>query len=184
MQVRLSCIELISYPDSSNIEDLHDYLRNTAFAFCSILHDKDEGKKPHYHTLVFKNPTLKKRVFINATTLDELMTYVARWDKVHSLPDALRYLTHSNAPEKYQYPESDVYSYPYEYSFFLNRLVAHDPDGELLEATQFLLASEYLYFSDFVRDITAERPYLLKLVSDKSRYFIELCKSNAFALRS
>ena len=75
-----------------------------------ILHDKDvreDGtlKEPHYHVLVWLKYSQESK-------------HVAEWfgvqeqfvERVKSDVGALEYLTHANAPEKYQYDASDVVS--------------------------------------------------------------------------
>jgi hypothetical protein len=74
--------------------------------YAYILHDKDSDSKPHYHVAVRLNHANDSK-------------YVARWfgvkeqyvEKVKGRwSDMLKYLIHQNAPEKYQYEESEVKS--------------------------------------------------------------------------
>lgn len=85
-------------------EILEDKKNVRDYAF--ICHNKDKNTKPHYHIAIRFN---------NAQELK----YVADWfgvpenmvNKVKgSWSDMLKYLTHQNAPEKYQYSEDEVFS--------------------------------------------------------------------------
>jgi hypothetical protein len=85
------------------IEELH------VKAFISPLHDKDantdgEIKKSHYHVaLCFDGPTTFKSV---KEFTDELGDPLPQ--AVASLVGMLRYLTHKDNPEKYQYSDDDI----------------------------------------------------------------------------
>lgn len=89
----------------SSIENLKAHI--TTFEsikkYAIILHDKD-GKKPHYHVALhfgrgFDSEQLKTMFNIK----DNLISRVkGKWS------DVVSYLTHANAPDKYQYPDSEV----------------------------------------------------------------------------
>lgn len=99
----------IVYPESVR-EDWKEYLQQTGVQFAiSPLHDKDknptgETKKAHYHILaIFNGPTTYKRV--NSICEDIGATIPKR---VMSAVGLIRYLTHKDNPEKYQYNEEDI----------------------------------------------------------------------------
>ena len=102
--------EIILYSDSSSVllNDIDNFLnRRTAIKdWAYIRHDKDEGKKDHYHVAIrCKNGNNSE--------------YVAKWFGVNEnqvgkvkgkWSDILAYLTHANAPDKYQYADDEVKS--------------------------------------------------------------------------
>jgi len=98
--------EVVVYPESYDLGNLEPALNNGQIKdYAWILHDKDEGK-PHVHVVL-------------RTTDTRNSDHVAKWfgvkheaiEKVKGrFADALRYLTHANAPGKYQYPAEQVHS--------------------------------------------------------------------------
>lgn len=99
----------VLYPESAP-EDWKDYLQSLGLQ-CAIspLHDKDinptgELKKAHYHILLcFNGPTTYNKVLsitekINATIPQRVLSCVG----------IIRYFTHKDNPEKYQYNEENI----------------------------------------------------------------------------
>lgn len=104
--VWLFCVYPESLPDDwlNIIEDTH--------VQCAIspLHDKDicptgEPKKPHYHVLVRYNSLKSKSQVIEDFTskLNGTQPIVCQ-----SVRGTIRYFTHADNPEKYQYNETDI----------------------------------------------------------------------------
>jgi len=72
-------------------------------AYAYILHDKDEGVKPHYHFYIeFPSP----RSF--PSVADDLEIPINQLQKVISKKGILQYLIHKNEPEKFQYPIESI----------------------------------------------------------------------------
>lgn len=93
----------------ADILNTSDKIRNYAY----ILHDKDKkedgtAKPPHYHIMVRFTDAYKLKtivgIFDNLIPEQYFEGIKGRWG------DALAYLTHSNAPEKYQYDPAAVVS--------------------------------------------------------------------------
>lgn len=90
--------------------DWIEQINSTFIPIAYIYHDKDtnddgELKKPHYHVFVqYGNTTTYKNIY-------SIFGHIAsngHIEKVLSPVGAYKYLTHSNRPEKYQYPDSDI----------------------------------------------------------------------------
>lgn len=99
----------IVYPESVK-QNWKEYLQETGVQFAiSPLHDKDinptgEPKKPHYHIVAcFTGPTTYNRV---NTICEEIGATIPK--RVMSVIGIIRYLTHKDNPEKYQYNEEDI----------------------------------------------------------------------------
>lgn len=98
--------EVIIYPESFDMSILDGILENNGIKhFAYITHDKDD-KKSHVHIAL-------------RTTDTRNSDYVAKWFNIQSnsisrvkgrWSDMLKYLTHANAPEKFQYSPDDVKS--------------------------------------------------------------------------
>lgn len=99
----------IAYPESLP-ENWKETLQETGLQIAiSPLHNKDlnqdgEEKKPHYHiVLFFQGPTTYSRVekitkLINGTIPKRVISPIGM----------IRYLTHKDNPEKYQYDEREI----------------------------------------------------------------------------
>lgn len=107
----------VFYPDEKNFLDIMEEVINQDTAF--ILHDKDindDGKlkKPHYHVVVkFKDAktcTSVAKIFHLLNSDGEIASnrvdLCCKGKK--DFKGALRYLTHANTPDKFQYPLTDV----------------------------------------------------------------------------
>lgn len=107
----------VFYPDEENFLDIMSSVINEDTAF--ILHDKDTNengdlKKPHYHVVVkFKEAKTCSSVakifhlYNSEGKLAENRVDICTKGK-KDFKGALRYLTHANTPDKFQYPISDV----------------------------------------------------------------------------
>ena len=96
---------LVLYPDDSTHIDLLNYLSNT-YTCKYILHDKDrnkdgELKKAHWH-IVWQTASPR-----TVTSLKKELN-VDYLQIVRTQKQILAYLIHANAPDKYQYPVSDL----------------------------------------------------------------------------
>lgn len=99
----------IVYPESAP-ENWKEILQQTGVQWAiSPLHDKDKNpdgeiKKAHYHIVGFwKGPTSYERVY---DITQELNSPIPQ--RIMSPIGAIRYLTHKDNPEKYQYDEKEI----------------------------------------------------------------------------
>lgn len=97
--------ELVLYPDSTPMERLEAGLEKLQ-KWAWILHDKDEGREPHTHAYCQPKSPMKTSVIMNLFGVREnqIERIKGTW------ADAMDYLTHGNAPEKYQYDPKEVHS--------------------------------------------------------------------------
>lgn len=101
---------IIVYPESCP-ENWRDILQNTGCGvIISPLHDSDvnegtgEIKKPHWHVIISYNNTT---TFNNVKSLtDKLKSPIPQ--SINSVKGAIRYLTHKDNPEKFQYDSKDI----------------------------------------------------------------------------
>lgn len=114
MSVKSKICEVVLYPESSalarNFKELKELCKLQSVEYCFILHDKckkegtNELKKPHVHIYL---------KFANQRHFSEIAKIFACSEsavsKSHgSYDDCVLYATHKNAPEKYQYSDSEV----------------------------------------------------------------------------
>lgn len=99
----------VLYPESAP-DDWRDLLQKLGLQVAiSPLHDKDinptgEVKKAHYHILLcFNGPTTYNRVLDITKMLNSTIP-----QRVLSCVGIIRYFTHKDNPEKYQYNEEDI----------------------------------------------------------------------------
>jgi len=114
MSAKSMICEVVLYPESSelarNFKDLEELCKLQSIEYCFILHDKckkensNEFKKPHVHIyLKFAN----QRHFSEIAKIFGCSESAV--SKSHgSFDDCVLYATHKNAPEKYQYNDSEV----------------------------------------------------------------------------
>lgn len=88
----------VFYPESAP-EDFRERIAGWRVPALLALHDKDEGKKPHYHLLVmFSSVKTLKQVH---EFTDELGS--KELEPSYDLRGSARYLAHLDHPEKFQY---------------------------------------------------------------------------------
>ena len=97
---------VILYDTEEDIKILE--LAKRSYNYAYIMHDKDvdefgEIKKAHYHLILRWNDTKS----INALS-KELGLPVNRITKIKSFKSSIRYLTHIDYKEKYQYKYNDI----------------------------------------------------------------------------
>lgn len=120
--------ELVLYPDSTSY-DCQTVLSKACAYFnewAYILHDKDlddygQPKKPHFHFYGKSSgsPLTPQGVASQLGVPLSSMSNVSKWKS------AVRYLTHMDFPEKYQYtPDSVVSNFP------VAKLLSPDDDGQ------------------------------------------------------
>ena len=102
---------IVMYPDSrpANWKEILD--ENLTPYFVSPEHDKDVNgdgtpKKPHWHiVLMYSTPKRVEQVKPIADALNAPAP-----EMLHNLKGAVRYLTHRDNPEKFQYNQADIIS--------------------------------------------------------------------------
>lgn len=108
--MNLRMAEMIIYEENAKQEDLELKLQEykSIKQYAGILHNKDETK-PHYHVML---------KFNNSFDTDNLVTMFKQFNvtkyniaKIKGrYADAIKYLLHQNAPDKYQYQKELVFS--------------------------------------------------------------------------
>lgn len=100
------------YEENYQKESLIQFLKNNYLEYYGILHNKDifptgEIKKPHFHLIVGvdKDSKIAKNYLIQLFN-DEALYF----QNVRSLPHFIRYLTHKDNLEKYQYNDNEVFT--------------------------------------------------------------------------
>lgn len=106
--MRMRSCEVMQYIEYMNLspEGIKNILESKSMVkdYAIILHDKDIDTKPHYHIAIRFNNVVDYKNVAKWFGIEE--QYVGkvkgRWQ------DILKYLTHENAPMKYQYSTDDV----------------------------------------------------------------------------
>lgn len=105
MKVKL--FEIVTDQDKISFSSVVDVLNNKSSIkdYACILHDKD-GTRPHYHIAVRLKDSYDTKYIAEWFGIAEnfVSKVKGRWS------DMLKYLTHENAPEKFQYDENEVLS--------------------------------------------------------------------------
>ena len=174
----------IAYPQSMP-KDWKDILQETGLQIAiSPLHNKDlnadgEDKKPHYHIVLFFNgPTTYNRVekitkLVNGTIPKRVISPIG----------VIRYLTHKDNPEKYQYDEREIIT--------LNGLDIDDIQGlttsmelELKKAViKLIQAKNIKEYSTLVNLLIKEDMRdMFKIVSGNTIFYNTYLKSRKFIL--
>lgn len=107
----MQAISIITYAKEKQLELVLKNHQSAISAYAWIKHDKD-NKEPHIHLYMRFNsdrrPTDVQKWFENCTDeKDEPANTL--WQKVKCPNGLIAYLTHSNEPNKYQYPETEVH---------------------------------------------------------------------------
>ena len=178
MEERKRCFTFVIYPDEKNFLDIMEEVINQNTAF--ILHDKDiddDGnlKKSHYHVCVkFKDAKTCSSVAKLFCLKNEKGEIAPNRVEVCSkgkknFKGALLYLTHANAPDKYQYSVSDIQG---KLKDTVKSLVTSGSDTERSMSLLFnyIMDSEsFLRFIDI--SLFASSNNCLCTLSSKSYYF-------------
>ncbi len=173
----------ILYPESAPT-DWRDKLASMGVAYAiSPLHDKDingdgSQKKPHYHIiLVFDNVKSYKQVeeitkSLNATVPQECK----------SLKGSLRYFTHKDNPEKYQYNDDDVVAVRIDYNNLVKSLTSSDRHTILKEMISYIKDNNVTEFIDFTDYCMNEHfdDWFSVLADTNTLLIKEVIKSNHF----
>lgn len=175
----------IIYPESVK-EDYIEYLQQTGLQVAiSPLHDKDKNpdgttKKPHYHILVcFAGPTTYNRVvsiteYLGATIPQRVMSAVG----------IIRYFTHQDNPEKYQYNKEDIKTINGLDLNQMNEMTATQIENikwQLIDLIQAQNISEYADLIDELKNIDYKEG--LEVASNKTIFFNTYISSRRFKTR-
>lgn len=110
------------------------------FDWCAILHEGEEGKRPHYHLVLMMRDGKR----IRGTTL---IRDIGDWLGVDGVPlrleriglrvvyarsSALRYLVHADDPSKMRFPESAVFGDTAGVEAFRSAMALGDPEVDAL----------------------------------------------------
>lgn len=169
---------IIVYPESAPenwreiIDDLHIKWIE------SPLHDKDvnptgEPKKPHYHiTLIFESNKTYEQV---RQLTEQLNTVIPQ--KCQSVEGSIRYMSHTDNPEKYQYDRNKIVAHG---NVELDRYFAMTTSQRYAlidEMAQFILDYDVVEFMDLKLYAMKERPDWNEVLHSASYEIINLIKS-------
>lgn len=102
---RFRTFMVLCYPDNEEHSRwFAEVLPKLSMDYVGILHDKDEGSKPHHHIVFYFKNARWRDAFISELGMDA--RWVRCWD---SKIKAFQYLLHRGYAHKYQYPDSELY---------------------------------------------------------------------------
>lgn len=121
--------------------------------FCYILHDKDDGKAPHFHLLMtFATARSVANVYKSVTSSQNTFA-----EPLKDFSGSLTYLTHGNNPDKYQYEESEVVyddvDYWEQYCTDSRKPSKEEFVDDLVSDDYSPIAMAYKYGRDYIRNI-------------------------------
>lgn len=160
--------DCIMYDDPSNLE-IDTILREAFRSIAYIYHDhdvKEDGspKPPHYHLLgvTAEKHSAKTVAYQLAHLPQNIMVEIAfnrqgSWD----------YLTHKNAPTKYQYSNNDIYAEPEVLQRFRGLKGDNREFVEDME-TMSMRDLAYTYGRDVMRNYRAYREYILQMHEEET----------------
>lgn len=173
----------ILYPESAPT-DWREQLASMGVAYAiSPLHDKDinptgEPKKPHHHIIiVFDSVKSYKQAEEISKSLNASVPQACK-----SLKGSLRYFTHKDNPEKYQYSDADTVAVRIDYNGLVKELTASDRHTILKEMIDFIKNNNITEFIDFADYCCNERfdDWFCVLADTNTLLIKEIIKSNHF----
>lgn len=129
------CAHCIVYPESCpDIEDALNKLEPKRYAY--ILHDCDadengELKKPHYHVYLYFENAREFKSIANVFGIAE-----NNIELVKNKRALIRYFTHIDDPEKYQYSYKDIVSFNFNVEANFSEVSEADQLSELLDTAE------------------------------------------------
>lgn len=172
----------ILYPESAP-DNWKEYLQQTGVQFAiSPLHDKDtnadgEKKKPHYHIVGFwSGPTTYQRV---SEITENLNCPIPQ--RVMQPIGAIRYLTHKDNPEKYQYDERDIQTInglDIKDINGLTKTMVEDIKRSIIRLSKELKITEYSTMYDWLDD--NDMIDMMDVLSNHTMFFNAYFKSKHF----
>lgn len=175
--------ELILYPDSSEFcshPKIVDALQPiVAGGAVSPLHncdktEKGDLKKAHFHILIhFSQPKSFSQVKEIAGTIA-----AARWQPVHDINAAVRYLAHLNAPEKYQYdPNAICFFGDFQKKDVLENSTNLSKTDQIFELHKIIRENRICSYAQLCDFCEENRPDLKDIVVSKYAHIIAYQKS-------
>lgn len=172
MAQRHRAFNAVFYPESAP-ENWREIVAGWQVQALAILHDKDEGKKPHYHLLLMFS-SMKSLLQVHAIT-DELGS--KELQPSYDMRASARYLLHLDQPEKVQYPFSALESFSGASALDLTAPIG-DPSPEILAWVREQGVTEYFKLIDYCLDEKMEwyvwcrtHTMFLRGYLDSTRYF-------------
>lgn len=171
---------IIVYPDSAP-EDWEDIIKKEPVVI-SPLHDKDvnpdgEWKKAHYHLV------LSYKGYKSFEQIDEIarLLHAPIPERVNSLTGSVRYLTHMDNPEKYQYDSSNIRAYGgFDVDSALS-LSTGDKRQMLREMLDFIKDNQIIHLVDFTNYCLSDNAPAgwFEILTERNTLFLkEYIKSN------
>lgn len=146
MKVKLcEIVQQVEYMDFFKLDTVFN-ARKAIRDWAMIVHDKDEGVKPHVHVSIRLNDSYDTKYIAEWFGVPEqcVNKVKGRWS------DMLKYLTHANAPDKHQYSDEEVVS---NFNWKADR--DKGGDNKLAEITNGIVDGnirEYNYFEHITHD--------------------------------
>lgn len=138
--------EVIVYPESYDMNKLHEVFENNAIKdWAYIVHDKDD-KKSHAHVAI-RTIDSRQSDFVSkwfGVSDNAISRVKGRWS------DMLRYLTHANAPEKHQYSADEVYS-NFDWQSAIKKNDSEERLNEIIDGIASGVIRQYNYY-DYITD--------------------------------
>ena len=171
------------YPESAPEDWEKRLMLSGTRAAVSPLHDQDVNKKgkikPHYHVLLHYDGPTRFSAVSQFTKFEMGGTYPKA---VNHPRGYYSYLSHKNAPEKFQYDEKEIRLFNgFDAEAFAD-LTTSDKRKLMRELTQFIFDTGLTEFSDFIQIILEdkENPEAFYVASSNTRYFVPLLNSMRF----
>ena len=163
------CFAGLVYPESADIEVVKQLLIDSHLSFCvSPLHDRDcdsDGvvKKAHYHVCVLWDGPTTVSVASSVFESVGLVGCIA----CRSIKGYLRYLTHMDDKDKFQYDRDDVFVYGVDY----DTLVRSESDdvAMLKDIYRYIVDNGIVNYSDFILSIMSDHDDWFTLASTSFR---------------
>lgn len=171
---------IVAYPESLP-ENWKEIIKSEPVAI-SPLHDKDinaegELKKPHYHLV------LSYRGNKSFEQIDEIarLLHAPIPERINSLTGAVRYLTHMDDPNKYQYDSSDIQVFGgFDLESVLS-LSTGDKRQLLRDMIEFIDENNIVHLVDFTNYCLSEKSPAgwFEILTERNTLFLkEYIKSN------
>lgn len=171
---------IVVYPESLP-ENWKEIIKSEPVAI-SPLHDKDvtmegELKKPHYHLVLSYNGNK------SFEQIDEIarLLHAPIPERINSLTGAVRYLTHMDDPDKYQYESSDIQVFGgFDLESILS-LSTGDKRQLLRDMIEFINENNIVHLVDFTNYCLSEKSPAgwFEILTERNTLFLkEYIKSN------
>lgn len=173
----------VGYKDSL-VENWEEILNETHLQYAYAYHDKDinpngEDKKPHYHIIIYwEGPTTYKTA---KEIFDKIGIANGIIQPVSSVRGMIRYFTHKDNPEKYQYNDNIVQvrngfdidnfieltaTQKKEYKKVIQEIIVNMEILEYSDLMDYLLFEEKI---DYLYDVASTNTYYFKSYIDSKR---------------